>query len=128
MGKNSCDFISKIKIYHIILLGYVLDSFYCLNISISNSKLRKLDTTLGCKFASEELLDYYRNGNLSEIDLTDDLLDYPNKNSDYIKTLIGIENNLFYRDIEEINDEEDGENFDKENELKESIKKKFKPF
>ena len=56
MAKNSYYYISKSKIYYIILLGNILGAFYFLNISKSNSKLRKLDTTLGCQYASEDLL------------------------------------------------------------------------
>ena len=85
--------------------------------------MRKLDTTLGCQYASEDLLNYYKTGDLSEIDLTDDLLESPNKDSDYIKTLIKIADDIFYKDIEKINDEKGKENFDKKEDLNNIIKK-----
>ena len=72
MAKNSYYYISKSKIYYIILLGNIFGSFFFLNISKSNSKLRKLETTLCCYYSSGELLNHYKTGDLSEIDLSDD--------------------------------------------------------
>ena len=84
----------------------------------------KLIRATGCFTASQELIDYYSSGDLSKIDLDEDIKNYFNKDSKYIKSLINIENNLVYRDIEELfyDEEKEGEIFDKEKDIKKNIK------
>lgn len=124
MAKSSFNYIFKLKLYHIILLCWIINSLFCLNIQKSYSKLRKLIRATGCFTASQELIDYYSYGDLSKIDLDEDIKNYFNKDSKYIKSLINIENNLVYRDIEELfyDEEKEGEIFDKEKDIKKNIK------
>lgn len=107
------------KIYHILLLGALSSTLLILNSNHVNNlraqgKLdkeynqlnqkyfkRKLDGTPEtstsekasdkvCKLGSKELVNYYKTGNLEEIDLKEGPIECEDKNEDYMKALIGI--------------------------------------
>ena len=118
MPINSYNFISSLKLYHIILYVCIINYVYCLNIQKPYSKLRKLFIPEYCHVNSLKLIDNYNSGDLSKLD--EDIKDYPNKDSKYIKSLFDIANNLVYQDIEELYEE--GETFDKEKDLKKNTK------
>ena len=126
MANQKKKFLPKKKIYHLILFGAILGSLYLLtsnNLTKQQSELkfRKLGY-LDCY--STELIDYYRTGDLSKIDLSDVTLYYSNINNDNIKTLINIINNLIKKVIEKSKGDKGGGSID-EKELKKNIKAYF---
>ena len=122
--------ISKLKSYHIILLGCLLGAFLVLNSnSVNEEKLkiqkniedqaffnriiskRKLaengyssETEEVCSLASEELQEYYNTSDLSKIDLDNGAIKCEDKDKDYMKALINIVKSLIEGDDEDDNE------------------------
>ena len=109
----------RLKTYHIFLLSCLLCSVLILNsnyvneqrakkkLNTQNNKLfndvislRKLepqsnsDTDEVCSRGSDDLIEYYKTGDLSLIDLDDDPIECDDKDADYMKALRGLMRNL----------------------------------
>ena len=104
----------KIKSYHIFLFSCLLASLMILNSNNVNNqkqalksqkqseeffsemmKIRKLsggnsNTEEVCSRADDDLIDYYKTGDLSKIDLDNDPIECEDKDKSYMKTLIDI--------------------------------------
>ena len=108
------EYKDKIKSYHIFLLSCLLASLMILNSNNVNIqkqelksqkereeffskmiKIRKLsggnsNTEEVCSRADDDLIDYYKTGDLSKIDLDDEPIKCEDKDKSYMKTLIDI--------------------------------------
>ena len=108
------EYKDKIKSYHIFLLSCLLASLMILNSNNVNYqkqelksqkekeeffsemiKIRKLsggnsNTEEVCSRADDDLIDYYKTGDLSKIDLDDEPIKCEDKDKSYMKTLIDI--------------------------------------
>ena len=122
----------KLKPYQIILLSCLLGSILVLNSNYVNknrdlAKLNKEKEELFdniiqtrrlssknyseevCSKGSEDLIEYYKTGDLSKIDLDEDSIECEDKDKDYMKTLISIMRSI-------IDDKEDDDHNDVSNE------------
>ena len=108
------EYKEKIKSYHIFLFSCLLASLMILNSNNVNNqkqalksqkqseeffsemmKIRKLsggnsNTEEVCSRADDDLIDYYKTGDLSKIDLDNDPIECEDKDKSYMKTLIDI--------------------------------------
>ena len=119
MTKEKEKFNPRLKSYHIFLLSCLLCSVLILNSNYVNEQrskkklnnqsneifddvitLRKLepqsnsDTDEVCSRGSDDLIEYYRTGDLSLIDLDEDPIECDDKDADYMKALRGLMRNL----------------------------------
>lgn len=92
MSKKVYKAFSKLRLYHIIILGCILCSLYFLksnpmNKQQSQLKLRKL-AHYYCSYSYsliDDLVNYYRTEDSSILNLDSDSIDYQNKDKDYIR-------------------------------------------
>ena len=128
MTKEKENFNPGLKSYHIFLLSCLLCSVLIINSNYVNEKrskkqlhyqsnknfdelitLRKLEpqsnsnTDEVCSRGSDDLIEYYRTGDLSLIDLDEDPIECDDKDADYMKALRGLMRNLVGGDDDDDN-------------------------
>ena len=114
MEKETKQYKTKLKYYHVILIGCFLAPLLVINSNLVNKNrvqelfknkvLRLLDDSGDteasqgnktgsdkiCEMGSENLVNYYKTGNLEEIDLDDKPIKSEDKDKEYMKALINI--------------------------------------
>ena len=123
--------ISKLKYYHILILGCIFSSFLLLNSNYVNNKRNKEKNSLPkeiisnrkleaddseplsdvdkiCARGTEDLVKYYQTADLSLIDIDKGAIKSKEKDKPYFKSLINIIRGFMGDDVEE--DDEDEEN------------------
>ena len=134
MSKEQKQFKEKLKPFHFILLSCFLVSVMLLNSNYVNNQReaiksekrseelffkliqkRKLENTDEntkevCSRASDTLNEYYRTGDLSEIDLDDKPIECEDKDKSYMQTLIDLVREYADDDSSDSSNEDSGEN------------------
>ena len=142
MAKEQQNFGSKIKYYHILILGCILSPLIFINSNHVNSKRaeeklneekrnlfdkiiygRKLEEEEEsdsesdginevCNRGSEELRAYYKSGNLGDIKIEEGDIKSEDKDKDYMKALINILKSQFKGDGKEDDDQDNNDSND----------------
>ena len=146
MTKEKEKFNPRLKSYHIFLLSCLLCSVLILNSNYVNEQrskkklnnqsnkifddvitLRKLepqsnsDTDEVCSRGSDDLIEYYRTGDLSLIDLNEEPIKCDDKDADYMKALRGLMRNLVGGDDDDNSNGNNRRNLDEGDSDKDNI-------